>query len=251
MWSKYFSDAIAESFAQAQKRRNISLRGFAKLVGAPSGMVSEIIRAKRVISFSRAMEICEKAQISPETVAKIKRSYEEQKIRKNRTVLPATIVEIILNADYYRFLCALEILPKPATFAEVADFLDVKIDLLKGLSATLAELDIIAVEDSKITWKGDYLATPENLTSQKIRAYHKKTIEDSVQGLELPLEDREITSVIFAGRKDQMEDAKAVLRNVRDTISETMGGAIDPDTVYQLSVQLRPISKSFERGNFK
>lgn len=251
MWSSSFSQALSDAFEKARKRnKSISLRGYAQRLGIAPGMLSEIIRERRVISFERALEICEKAELDSAAIENIRRLHDNSTGAKARVTLGAQAADLVLNPHYYQLLCALEILPAPATIADVARFLEMKTDDLSPIVDTLAKLEVIDVKGKTLAWRGNYLTMAEDVPNKKIQAFHRSTLIEAAEGLDLPVAEREYTSVTFAGTKRQIEIAKKMIRKLRDQLPEAMRGS-DPDTVYRLSVQLSPLSRTLEKGEEK
>lgn len=249
MWTTSFSRALADAFERAQSRNKaISMRAFAQHLDIAPGMLSEILRERRVISFKRALEICEKAGLSKEAIDKLRRLHDAGSGETKRTVLGGQIAELILNRDYYRLLCSLEILPAPVTLAQVAEYLEMSAEDLKPIVDVLVQLEVIRTDGKALVWGGDYLTLQEDVPSKKIQAFHRTNLEDAATALDLPVGEREFSSVTFAATKSEIEVAKKIMRGVRDKVPQAMRGE-SPDTIYQFSMQLRPLSRT--RGTTK
>lgn len=58
-----------------------------------------------------------------------------------------------------------------------------------------------------------------------------------------PVGEREFSSITFAGSREQIESAKDLMRSFLETVPQNMRGT-ELDTIYQFSMQLRPLSKT-------
>ena len=204
---------MAEAMARAKERnRRLSLRGYAKSIDLAPGMLSEIIRRKRVISFPLTLSICERAQIDADSITELRRLHDEGSNKKQRRILSMNVAELILDPDYYRFLCALEILPSPVSQADLAQFLGLAKERIEQLASVLSDLEVVELSGKNVRWLGAYLTVEENISSQAIRNFHRRNLESAIQGLSLPIEEREYTSVIFAGSEALMGEGKQAIR---------------------------------------
>lgn len=233
---------MSDAMAQAKARNaRLSLRAYAKSIDLAPGMLSEIVRRKRVISFPLAISICERAQVGPDEIQELRRLHDDVQNKKQRRILSMNVAELILDPDYYRFLCALEILPAPVSQADLVSFLSLSKERVEQLASVLSDLEVIELDGKNVRWLGAYLTVEENISNKSIQNFHRRNLESAIEGLSLPIEEREYTSVIFAGTDALMSEGKSAIREWRTSLSEKMRGA-SPDRIYQLSIELRPVS---------
>ena len=248
MWQRYFSQILQDTFEKAKETTpGLSLRSYARQLEVSPSVLSEILREQRKISSRRALEIAEKAQVEERVLLQLRKNMTPGR-SDFRQILPSEAIDLVINPLYYRLLCALEILPIPARLNSIAAFLDVDVGTLQEIVEKLQLLSVVKVEDSQVYWLGRQVTTTEDVPNQKIQSFHKKTLQSAAADLELPVEEREYTSVTFAGNGDRILQAKNHIRSFRDTVSESMRDS-KPDRIYELSIQLRPVSKPLSRDH--
>ena len=247
VWQDYFARILGESFAAAKKRNaRMSLRNYSRRLSVAPGMLSEIIRGRRHVTWDRAVKIAEAAQFGDRELAQLKKFRKAGDERKPRVLLKDDAVDLILNPLYYRVLCAFEILPAPVTVASFADFLDSEPAKVRAVLSTLMAFGLIDAEGDEYTWHGSHVSTPPNITSEKVQAFFREDLKDSVAGLAVAPSEREYTAVTFSGNMSELAVAKKAIREFRDSLSDSMN--VEPNQIFQLSIQLRPVSKVYERG---
>lgn len=93
------------------------------------------------------------------------------------------------------------------------------------------------------------LVTSDAVPSQCIRDYHRQVIGQALKSLEgiIPAE-REFNATTVAISKSDVPKLKAEIKRFRDLVLEMAGRAKDADSVYQLNVQLFPLTNNDNRG---
>ena len=245
MWTKYFSQVLQNSFEESKRRNGaISLRAFARTLEVSPSVLSEILRNKRTISTTRALELAEKAKLDPMVSARLKNlMFSEKSAEESASEIKA--VDLILNTLYYRVLCVFEVLPIPTTLSEIADFLEIELPQLKSILRDLEKFEVIKMKKDAIYWQGRYVTSSEDIPSEKIKAFHRETLKNAADDLKIPVPEREYTSITFAACASEILEAKKQIRNFREGLAEGMRTS-KPDRIYQLSIQLRPLSKKLK-----
>ncbi len=108
----------------------------------------------------------------------------------------------------------------------------------------LKQLELIAVTKDGYRVTERNLKTEDDVPSKCIQSYHRSVIQEGLRALaDTAISDREFISNTFSIRKTDLPRLKTELRRFRDLILEMTSQAKDPDEVYQLNLQLFPISK--------
>jgi plasmid maintenance system antidote protein VapI len=242
MWQRYFSQVLQNSFDRAREQNpKLSLRAYARQLDVSPSVLSELLRDQRKISGKRALEIASAAQMDSSVLEQLRKNIQSKPEPSSRQLLSSEAVDLVMNPLYYRLLCALEILPTPTTLPDAAAFLDVENKDLRAIAKKLEKLEVVKLEGNQIFWQGRHITTTEDIPSKKIQAFHKDTLREAAFDLKIPVDEREYTSVTFAGCVQRLLDAKNHIRSFRDTLSDSMRDS-KPNRVYQLSIQLRPVS---------
>jgi transcriptional regulator with XRE-family HTH domain len=248
MWQRYFSKLMVEAFESAKENdARLTLRGYARRLQMSPGVLSEIFREQRKISAKRAVEIALAAGLPEKSLQRLEKRIRAAEPQSARSILPGDAIEMVLNPLYYRLLCALEILPSPAPIARVARFLEVSTREVSRVAGKLRALDVVRVAGGQLYWQGRHVTTSEDIPSQKIQQYHRGALKRAVSDLAINPAEREYTSVTFAGCAQSLGEAKQSVRDFRDSLAESMRDG-KPDRIYELTVQLRPVSKPFRES---
>lgn len=249
MWSRYFAQVLQESFEKAQKKNPaVSLRGYARHLQVSPSVLSEVLRNKRVLSAERAMAIAEKANLDPEIMRNLRLVINSGPTENDIPKGAIKVSDLILNPLYYKILCAFEIFPIPVSIEEVAAFLEIGIPEFREMLSDLEKFDVVEMKENLIYWQGRHVYSTEDVPSAKLREFHSETLTAAARDLSMPVDQREYTSVTFAACAEQLPEAKNQIRKFRSLLSSGMRNA-KPDQIFQLSIQLRPLSKKLEKGN--
>lgn len=250
MWQNFFSQILQQSFESAKvEQEGLSMRGFARQLGISPGLASELLRNERRISKDRALAIAASARLPNEVIDRLQKMMGSEENSPANSSLSEVALSLIMDPNYYRILCALEVLSVPASFETLSNFLDLPLVTVQALTKSLNSLEVLKIEGDGIYWSGQYPSTTQDIPSPRIAQFHRDNLSDVVQSLELPVSEREFTTITFAGSENLMPEAKQQIRSLRDTLSDTMRKA-KPDRVYQLSIQLRPVSKSLKESGY-
>jgi uncharacterized protein (TIGR02147 family) len=94
-------------------------------------------------------------------------------------------------------------------------------------------------------WKptGEGVRINNKVTTAITRTFHRGLIEKALSGMEdLPIEERDISSITFAMSPEQMTAAKEEIRRFRLRMAELFEQPKVSTDVYNLTVQLVPIT---------
>ena len=247
MWHYYFSSSLRQHVDNAvdSEGAKLSLRKFAQRVETSPSVLSEILRNRRQLSAERSMEIAEKAGFTKKELDKL-RSLMNSKDQEwsERDQLSTSALSLITNPLYYRIICALEILESPIMRKDLEEFLSASREAVSSALETLEVLDIVTQKANEIKWSGRHVTTTNDVPHASIRAFHKATLNGAISDLAISPAEREYTTVVFAGNTSELQNAKGEIRHFRDVLSKKMRSN-NPDCIYQLSIQLRPVSKKF------
>lgn len=218
------------------------MRAYARNIGVSPGTISEIFGERRKISPQLALQIAQKAKFDPAALQRLRQLIDSNDETSSRRLLSSQAVDLIMNPLYYRLICAMDILPSPTTANEIAAFLSADGEEIARVIEVLRELEIVDTKGAAVSWRGQHVITPPDVPSAKVQAFHRGTLKDAAADLRLPVNEREYTTVVFAANEARMAGAKQQIRAFRDDLAESMRDS-RPDRIYQLSIQLRPVSK--------
>ena len=111
---------------------------------------------------------------------------------------------------------------------------------------TLRSLGLLTEDENGRIVRGETsLATTHEVRSVVVPAFHRQMIERAAHALEnVPPEGRDVSSVTVCVRARTLADLKERIRRFRESILELCDSEEDPEQVYQLCIQLFPMSRS-------
>ncbi|MEO0336780.1 MAG: TIGR02147 family protein [Pseudomonadota bacterium] len=108
----------------------------------------------------------------------------------------------------------------------------------------LMELGLIERREDRFEQVQGALTIPDEVQSTAIHLFHEKMLQMALFALrEYDVGDREFNSVTFSFKKSELMTIKNRIREFRREINEFSSNAPDSDEVYQLNIQLLPLTK--------
>lgn len=113
---------------------------------------------------------------------------------------------------------------------------------------TLIELGLLVEDEGGKLVRGDpSLTTGHEVRSVVVPAYHRQMIERAAASLELvPREERDVSALTVCVKASSVADLKERVHRFREEILERSDAEEDPERVYQLCIQLFPLSRDPE-----
>jgi Mn-dependent DtxR family transcriptional regulator len=228
-----------------------SLRAFAKKLGLPPPAVSEILNGKRNITLRMATRIFDRLCIDPQRAQGLMSG-----LRDWGSVKPPVAQKVFLQlqadqfhviSDWWHFAIL--------SLAETRDF-DGRPDAIAarlGISVTEAQqattrlirLNLLKAEsDGKLSVTGIQLRTATDVADRSVRKGHHQSFELAAQSLDQdPVDIRDFSGITMAIDPALLPQAKEMIKNFRRSLCEFLEKS-DKREVYQLSIQLFPLSHS-------
>ncbi|NCN95299.1 MAG: TIGR02147 family protein [Bdellovibrionales bacterium] len=245
MWKVKFRSALRGYLEQMKSTLGgDTLRTLAKKAGLSPSTVSEILNGKRKITESVALKILDAMDMDVNE-KKILEDLVRAGLGSERRVLPKDAEQLIANWHFSAILSLLEINEDFDVF-KISEELRLNPEVVSEAIRLLASYQLVETDkDGKVILTGDYWTTTEDIPSGAIKIFHKGDLKLAAERIdEVPPEDREFTSLTFAGSAKQFDQIKNEIRKFRDKVSHLMTLS-DPDQVYKFNIQLYPMrSKS-------
>jgi uncharacterized protein (TIGR02147 family) len=122
----------------------------------------------------------------------------------------------------------------------------IRLDQAKKSLALLQKLGLLALdpESKKLKPTQARVATGHEIMSMALVRYHQKILELAKQALmTISVEEREISATSMAIAPERMPRIKKEIRNFRKKIMDLAAQDPEPERVYQLSLQLFPMTR--------
>lgn len=240
MWKKKFRSMMSR-FLLEKEGSALSMRSFAKSAGMSASAVSEIISGKRSLSPRAALQLLEVLKID----SKEKQYFSEliAKEQSGERRLLGKEAEILLSDPYFPAVLSLfELYERALTVREIAERFGLSEDRTREIVDQLVKTGMLERnnEDSLIH-KGAYWTTTDHIPSEAIRTAHLNELKIASHAIkEIGTDERDFTSITFAGNSKQLARVQKEIRRFRDRVSQIMEEG-DADQVYKLNVQLFPL----------
>ncbi len=222
-----------------------SLRAFGQRLGISSGALSEILRGKRPISLQTRRRMVERLQLSPLEQKQIL----VDGIADNRSGSATDYHELDSDAfhmisDWWHF--AILNLVKTVGFKPEVPWLSKRLGLpsptVKEAWQRLLRLGYLQKSGEKFVRRHPKLKTSSDVLDLSIQRAHiedARLVEKAI--LDVPLSEREVTSITFALKSDVLPKAKEYIRKFQDEFCESIESEQGHD-VYRLSIALIPLT---------
>jgi uncharacterized protein (TIGR02147 family) len=233
-----------------------SLRAFAKALGISPARVSEIFSGKQGLSAKSAAAIgkrlgwgevesqmfCDLVE-AKHSKSKIKRRLAEIRIAQNPArqlpTLQMDAFQVISDWHHFAILELTLIEGFKSDPAWIARRLGLQPNAAEMALERLLRLDLLTRDaDGKLSAKDDFTASPDGIPSAALKKFHQQVIEKAVSALYTqPVEDRDVTNMMFAFDRSKMKEAKALIREFRRGFNQKLGPSPKNDSVYCLAIQ--------------
>ncbi len=235
------------------KNPRYSLRSFAKAVGVGPGRVSEWLSDTRQISMTSIREVAEKLGYSfPEIQVLLDQFFH---LKSQNTLARSNQKEWrTLLQDQLELICD-PIHDSILELTRTRDFKDDPAWISKRLRVSTQQVRVALDRliqagllskgaSGKLFVVDGANETQTDVPSRALREHHRRVMENALLALEeVPVLDRDITSITVAIDKKRLTLAKQMIRDFRRNLASLMSVG-SQDEVYRLSVQFVPVSFS-------
>ncbi|NUP08025.1 MAG: TIGR02147 family protein [Polyangiaceae bacterium] len=118
----------------------------------------------------------------------------------------------------------------------------------KSALKTLEKLGLLVRDEAGKLARGEAsLTTGHEVRHVVVPAYHLQMIERAAKAVEIvPVDQRDVSSLTVCIRESTLTELKAKIHRFREEMLDRCDTDTDPERVYQLCIQLFPLSKSKE-----
>lgn len=256
IYQKFLKDEL-----DRRKRRNgsYSLRAYARDIGVPSSKLSQYINGECGLSAEKAEYIAGKLRLSPAEVELFSCSAEASHARDavSRDLAKERLQELLsrvfnnvnmekfsLIRDWYHFaiLELTEVSGFQSSVQWIAQVLGIPENQVQEAVERLDLLGLLDVSGERWVQTQKDFETPPDFKSRAIREYHRQMLNVVESRFEdIPLELRELGSVVFALDKDLVPEFKDLLRRFQKEAAALAERSSQKDSVYVLNYQLLPV----------
>lgn len=242
---------LQKEFTQrCEKNPRYSLRSFAKSLGISHTVLSLVMSAKRPLSKKASERVAERLALGPVesqkllTLRAIKTKKSVKVAATNFQKVDLATFELISNWIHYAILSLLEVKDSQFEAKWMATRLGANEMQVRIAMDCLKELGL--VENIKGKWKqtGKAIKVENNVSTAGTRKFQKQLLEKAIESLENdPMEVRDFSSMTLAMDPKNIPYAKERIRQFRRELTAELEAKGRPEEVYNLTVQIYPVSK--------
>lgn len=242
-------DWLAAEFMRCQSRNpRFSKRMFARQIGVSSGRLSELMSGKRRMTADIAHRISGRLLLPPQERKALLGCVGDEK----PTATSQTIPYEQMNADAFHTLAdwqhfaiynLMETDDFKPDFDWIAKRLNITITQASEAVERLKRLNLILERDGQWIKRSANISTTTDVESQALKISHRQSLEQVFEALDqVPIDLRDITSITMAVDMSRLAEAKNLIRKFRRELCAYLEAGPKRDEVYNLNVQLVPVS---------
>ena len=239
---------------RCQKNPHYSLRAFARDLGVSPQRLSHILNGKHGLSVKGAEEMARNLGMSGEEKkvfctlvqrkharSKLIREEAEHKLIEIKTVYQdLSLDHFRIIADWYHFAIMELTLVNgfKSDYRWIAKSLGIQEIEVKLAVERLLKLEMLE-KDKKGNLKltGNFFADPRGVPSEALRHFHRQLLKKASDALDLQsLEERDVSSTIVAIDSSRIPEAKADLKNFRESFDKKYSSSENKNKVYCLGM---------------
>jgi uncharacterized protein (TIGR02147 family) len=232
---------------RVQRNPRYSLRQFAKSLGMSHTVLSLVLSGKRPLSVKAAAKITEKIALSPEEVQILMTSHPKKQIQNkidSYTSVDLETFELISNWMHYAILSLFETADAVFDHAWVANRLSIPKGEAKEALARLVKLELLAEVNGRWKQTGKSIKVENKVSTGFTRNFHRQLLDKALHSLDNdPIETRNFSSMTMAIDPSHMEYAIERIRDFRRQLTAELEAKGPAKEVYNLTVQLYPVSR--------
>jgi len=260
-YRKYLSDVYRE---QRAKRPFFSYRYFAGKVGIDAGNLVNVLQGRRHLSAAMIEPIIALLKLNRRessyfrTLVMYNKARKEDAIAKyfkklcafkdiDATKIPADCFEFYQRWYHTAILALLYMYDFDGNFEKLGALVTPRITDKKAQESfkLLKRLNLVE-KDSKGYYRPtkSLITTGEKWHAAAIREFQEQTIELALEGLRtIPRKERDISTITLTLSSEELDDIKALAKDFRSEALRISEESEQPDRVYQINIQLFPLTK--------
>jgi transcriptional regulator with XRE-family HTH domain len=242
----------SEYMARVKKNPRYSLRAFARQLEMEPSTISQILRGKRQVSPKIIRKICEQLQVGPNRLQELLVAPSQSPIASQDRFALLTQDAFEVISEWYHF-AILEL-------ASISNFALNPEQCAKALMITPAQsyfaferlerLNLLTKHKGKYVKTKTLLTNFKNgMTSAAHKLLQKQILSMALEAIDtVPQNEKDITCMTMAINEEKLDEARDCIKKFRRDMCEFLEEG-ERSRVYNLAIQLYPISKSTKQNN--
>ena len=237
---------LDENFRRRKaKNSKYSLRAFARDLQIPASKLSEIMSGKSSPGQALTAKLIEALRLEDNEASVLQKMIAKHKELQRKTrgarILKADEYAEIAGLEHYAIIHLLETEGCQHDARWISQRLQISLEKTIEAIARMQRLGLIRVASGKIT-PAHNRRTTGAVSTEAIRESHRQVLQHATECISsVAVTDRDITSITFAVNKENIIEAKELIKEFRRKMASFLSKG--PKTeVYNLNVQLVPMS---------
>jgi hypothetical protein len=237
----------AELTRRISKNPRYSLRAFAKSIKLSPGMLSLVLADKNKLSHKKASLVAQALGLLPSSIGSLN---EKNGKLSNRNV---TLDFFLVLSEWYHFaiLSLLEVPDAKFNPRWIASRLGITQSEASLAIERLQSLELVSeVQPGQWRQSGGAIRVEDSVSNAAARKFQKQLLLKAIESLENdPQNERDVSSVVFAMNMKEFAYATKKITEFRRQLSDDLERRRPPNSVYQMTVQLVPLTKKTKELN--
>lgn len=253
MQEGYYLKKLKEDFSRRKRANSFySLRAYARDLRVHPSTLSQVLLGNRPLPLKNANRVLETLSLGAKERTLFVDSLGRRHAALDQIKLPEKDERFILDEAYYQIIAEWEHYAVLTLF-DCDDFDSSPDKISKRLNISVTRTEVVIGNllqygllkrdtDGSLVKSHPKIRTTEDVTSQALRASHRDALELGKQKLdEVDVQLRDYSSMMAAIDIEKLPEAKAVIREFRQKLSELLKSG-NRTQVYQLAIQFYPIT---------
>jgi uncharacterized protein (TIGR02147 family) len=237
---------------RCENNPSYSLRAFAKAIGMDHSVLSRVLSGKRPLSKKAALKVAEILGLDPLQKKALldNRTFKNREKNEESIKLPQyqqiTLDVFSLLSDWYHYgILSLLDIPKTKFEARwIAKKLGISQIQAKMAMDRLKRLNLIHKQNGKWLQSGQHFKVENTISTGATRKYHEQILNKAIESLKNdPIEVRDFSAMTMAIDPKMIPYAIERIRSFRRKLMQDLESKSSPKAVYNLAVQIYPVSK--------
>jgi len=237
-----------EFTSRSQLHGRYSLRTFAKHLGVSHTLLSLIMSGKRPLSAKTARLLAERLQLSPERSASLLRNSEELRRTKQHDekyeYIDLATFNLMSDWVHFAILSLMQTTDTKATPRWIAKRLAINETQAKIALRRLIDIGLLEEKDGRWQQTGKPIKVENKISTRATKKFQRQLLEKAIRSLESdPVEKRNFSSLTLVVDPEQIPYATERIKAFRRDLCAELEARGTPKEVYNLTIQIYPVSK--------
>lgn len=258
-WPMSYVEQIKNEFVKRKNsKKNYSLRAFARDLRVEASTLSKVIKGSRKLPLSLVDQVCQGLSLSLKDKELFYSSVIGDKGIRNTRFITTNLYHtlkgnssfvVISEWEHYCFLNLLKLNNFQHDLRWAAKKMRILPSRLETVIENLKKADLLIVtSEGRFVRKYSNISSGDEFQSLALKVAHQNDLKIAVQRIwETEVEERDYASMVMAINSKKIKLAKKITRRYFEEMSSLLESE-NADEVFQLSVQLFPLTKGEKNG---